>query len=119
MVQKCEKYHYLLYHLSQEILKNLASSTSSSSKQHQLLMQDIKISSDILQDLSSQSNTNYNIASTASFISLSLYLRYTKSSIVTTAALSSYKKPKLVVSNMFLQLLVEEQQKQEQNGASK
>jgi hypothetical protein len=81
-------------------------------------MQDIKISSDILQDLSSQSNTNYNIASTASFISLSLYLRYTKSSIVTTAALSSYKKPKLVVSNMFLQLLVKEQQKQEQNGAS-
>jgi hypothetical protein len=82
-------------------------------------MQDIKISSNILQDLSSQSNTNYNIASTASFISLSLYLQYTKSNIVTTAALSSYKKPKLVVSNMFLQLLVEEQQKQEQNGASK
>ena len=81
-------------------------------------MQDIKISSNILQDLSSQSNTNYNIASTASFISLSLYLQYTKSNIVTTAALSSYKKPKLVVSNMFLQLLVEEQQKQEQNGAS-
>jgi ribosomal protein L12E/L44/L45/RPP1/RPP2 len=105
-----------LFALPQEILKNLAS--SSSSKQQQLLMQDIEISSDILQDLSSQSNTNYNIATTASFITLSLYLRYTKSSIVTTAARSSYMKPKIVVSNRFLQLLVEEQQKQEQNGAS-
>jgi hypothetical protein len=106
-----------LFALPQEMLKNLASS-SLSSKQQQLLMQEIEISSDILQDLSSQSNTNYNIATTASFITLSLYLRYTKSSIVTTAARSSYKKPKLVVSNRFLQLLVEEQQKQEQNGAS-
>lgn len=106
-----------LFSLPQEVLKNFF---ASSSKKRQRLMQEIETSCDILQDLSSQ-GTNYNIATSASFISLSLYLRYSKSSIFVTTATagsSNYNKPKLLVSNMFLHALVEKQQKQDKGGAS-
>ena len=86
-----------------------AAAASSPCLRQRRLQEEVEISSDILQELSQ----NYNIETSASFIALSLFHRYTKSGIVSAAARSSYGVPTLRVSNRFLRMLEEIQRNQD------
>ncbi|KAL3788482.1 hypothetical protein ACHAW5_002541 [Stephanodiscus triporus] len=90
-----------------------SSTTSSSSvRQQRRLQEELEISSDILQELSQ----NYNVETSASFVSLALCQRYIKSSIVTATARSSYGIPTMKVSNRLLCMLEEMQRNEDRKS---
>ncbi|KAL3816845.1 hypothetical protein ACHAXA_005123 [Cyclostephanos tholiformis] len=89
----------------------IPSSSASTYLEKRHLRNEVEISSDILQELSRY----YNIETSASFIALSLFYRYTKSGIVSAAARSTYEIPTLRVSIRLLQILEEMQRHQDRN----
>jgi hypothetical protein len=105
---------------SSSTMTSSSEAASSPCLRQRRLQEEMEISSDILQELSQ----NYNIETSAPFIALSLFHRYTKSGIVSAAARSSFGVPTLRVSNRLLRMLEEMQRNQDRekmtsgNGAT-